>query len=294
MSNLKELKKRITGVKSTQKVTKAMKMVAASKLRRAKEMQENAKPYSDRILSLIKHVYSTIECQSEVPALLSGNVEKNIFLLLVVTSDRGLCGSFNASVIKKALAKAKEITEGGKEVRFFCVGKKGADAISYLHKDKLLDWIPAKMGKNVDYEQVQSLFERLIEYFYEGKFDSCEIIYGQFISALVQQSSIREFIPVDASNVEQEFKEFGISSYEYEPKKSEILKSLIEKNLAAQLYYCFLENAACEHSARMTAMENATKNAGEMIHNLTLKYNRSRQASVTKELIEIISGAEAV
>jgi F-type H+-transporting ATPase subunit gamma len=294
MGNLKELKKRIAGVKSTQKVTKAMRMVAASKLRRAKEMQEAAKPYSDKMLALIKHVYSTIEDQSEVPILLSGNLEKNIFLLVVITSDRGLCGSFNASIIKRALSKADEIMKAGKEVRFFCVGKKAADVFNFLHKDKVLDCVPAKMGKHVNFIQVKNLFEHLIQLFYQGQFDSCEIVYGKFISALTQEASTREFIPVDASSVDQEFKDLNIHFYEYEPDKAEILKNLIEKNLAVQLYYCFLENAASEHAARMTAMENATKNAGDMIDNLTLVYNRTRQAAVTSELIEIISGAEAI
>jgi len=294
MPSLKDLKNRIKGVKSTQKVTKAMKMVAAAKLRRAKEAQEASKPYSTRMLYLIKHILGTLENEVDTPALLKGTDKDDIVLLLVVSSDRGLCGAFNSSIIKKSLSYAKELTAQGKEVRFFCVGKKAVEVISKYQSDKIIFTVTGVVGKKLDYIKIKDLVDKLIELFEAGKFDRCMVIYNHFLSAIAQQVTCEQFLPVDNSMLEPVHKQGQVSAYEFEPSQTQILDSLIPKHLAVRLYYIFLENIASEHGSRMSAMENATQNAGEMIGKLTLVYNRTRQAAITKELIEIISGAQAV
>lgn len=294
MASLKDLKNRIKGVKSTQKVTKAMKMVAAAKLRRSKEAQEASKPYSTKMLYLIRHILGALENEVDTPQLLKGKDRDDIVLLLVITSDRGLCGAFNSSIIKKSLTYAKSLIADGKEVRFFCVGRKAIEVISKYHGDKVVFTITGVVGKKLDYIKIKDLVEKLIELFEEGKFDRCMVIYNHFISAISQQVACEQFLPVDSSLLEPEFKQRQVSTYEFEPSQTQILDHLIPKHLAVHLYYIFLENIASEHGSRMTAMENATKNAGEMVGKLTLIYNRTRQAAITKELIEIISGAQAV
>ena len=294
MPSLKSLKNRIKGVKSNQKVTKAMKMVAASKLRHAKDAQEASKPYSSRMLFLIKHILSALENEVDTPQLLRGKDRDDIVLLLVLTSDRGLCGAFNGSIVRKSLAYAKELMEQGKEVRFFCVGKKAVEAINKYYASKVIFTVTGVVGKKLDFIKIKDLVDKLIELFEEGKFDRCMVIYNHFISALAQQVVCQQFLPIDDHILQADQKDSTLLNYEFEPNEAAILDSLIPKHLAVHLYYIFLENIASEHGARMTAMENATQNAGDMISRLTLIYNRTRQAAITKELIEIISGAQAV
>jgi F-type H+-transporting ATPase subunit gamma len=294
MTSLKDLKNRIRGIKSTQKVTKAMRMVAAAKLRKAKDAQESSKPYSNRMLFLIRHILGTLQNEMDVPEILKGHERDDVVLLLVVTSDRGLCGAFNSSIIKKALSEAKRITAQGQQVRFFCVGKKGYDVINRLHKNEIIGHIFGMSSRKLDFLKVRDLVAKLREMFEQSRFDVCMVLYNHFISAISQEARCEKFFPVDASELEQDFIDSKITSYDFEPNKTQILEELVPKHLAVHLYYIFLENNASEHGARMSAMENATKNAGEIIGKLTLIYNRTRQAAITKELIEIISGAEAV
>jgi len=294
MPSLKSLKNRIKGVKSNQKVTKAMKMVAASKLRHAKDAQDASKPYSSRMLFLIKHILSALENEVDTPQLLRGRDRDDIVLLLVLTSDRGLCGAFNGSIIRKSLAYANELMAEGKEVRFFCVGKKAVETINKHHSNKVVFTATGVVGKKLSYVKIKDLVDKLVELFEEGQFDRCMVIYNHFLSALSQQVVIEQFLPIDDHRLETENTSPTHTIYEFEPSKAAILESLIPKHLAVHLYYIFLENIASEHGARMTAMENATQNAGDMIGELTLVYNRTRQAAITKELIEIISGAQAV
>ena len=294
MSSLKSLKNRIKGIKSTQKVTRAMKMVAASKLRRAKEAQETSKPYSERMLFLIRHILNTLENDNDLPQILVGHEKNDIVLLLVITSDRGLCGAFNSSIIKKTMIMAKEIIKSGKQVRFFCVGSKGLEYITHHYKDEIIGSAVGLAGRKLDYIKVRDLVATILKSFQDGVFDSCMVVYNHFVSAILQEVCCEKFRPVDVTDLEKEAADPDIHSYEYEPDKALILEELIPKHLAVHLYYLFLENTASEHGARMCAMENATKNAGEMIDKLTLIYNRTRQSEITKELIEIISGAEAL
>ena len=294
MTSLKDLKNRIKGVKSTQKVTKAMRMVAAAKLRRAKEAQEASKPFANRMLFLIRHILGTLENEMDTPQILRGNDKDNIVLLLVITSDRGLCGAFNNSIIKKAILSAKELKKQGKEVRFFCIGKKGLDVISRNYKNEIIGSAIGIVNKKLDFIKIRDLVLKLIDLFGEGQFDRCMVLYNHFVSAIAQEVTSEKFLPVDSSMLEKEFTDSNIFAYEFEPSRATILGELIPKHLAVHLYYIFLENIASEHGARMSAMENATNNAGDMIGKLTLIYNRTRQSVITKELIEIISGAEAV
>lgn len=295
MPSLKSLKNRIRGVKSTQKVTKAMKMVAASKLKRAKDAQEASKPYSSRMLYLIRHLLGALENEVDTPLLLRGKNDDNIVLLLVVTSDRGLCGAFNGSIIRKSISYAKELMMQGKEVRFFCVGRKAVEAINKNYSDKVIFTATGVVTKKLDFIKIKDLVTKLVELFEEGKFDRCMVVFNHFVSAINQQITCEQFLPIKDPLIAVERNQSDLySTYEFEPGKSTILESLIPKYLAVRLYYIFLENIASEHGSRMTAMENATKNAGEMIDRLTLLYNRTRQAAITKELIEIISGAGAV
>jgi F-type H+-transporting ATPase subunit gamma len=295
MSNLEKLRRRMRGVRATRKVTSAMKVVAASKLKRAKDAQEASKPYSSRMHYLIKHILGALENEFDTPALLKGTTRDDIILILVISSDRGLCGAFNGSIIRKAISYAKEMMALGKEVRFFCVGKKAVETINKYYSDLVVYTATGIVAKKLDFVKIQDLVEKLIELFEEGKFDRCMVIYSHFISAISQEVTSEQFLPIDDHELQQSKNNSGIvSAYDFEPSKATILSSLIPKHLAVRLYYIFLENIASEHGARMTAMENATKNAGEMISKLTLLYNRTRQAAITKELIEIISGAQAV
>ncbi len=300
MASLKALKTRITAVKSTQKITKAMKMVAASKLKRAQERAEQSRPYSDKIQNVIQNLSSSIE-QNARPELLGGrrnedgSLKEDKVLLIVTGSDRGLCGAFNGSIVRAAKARIKFLQEQGKEVRLVVVGKKPREVLkTYCHK-LIIETYDAAKGKQVQFEEADEVGKFAIDQFTSGKADVVEIVYNKFVNALVQKVTFNSLIPLQLSEAANNNTGTSTStSYEYEPDEEAILKSLVPQNISVQIFKALLENVASEQGSRMTAMDNATKNAGEMIHKLSLVYNRTRQATITKELIEIISGAEAI
>lgn len=287
MASLKDLKNRIKSVKSTQKITKAMKMVAAAKLRRAQERAEQSRPYTEKLGAIIASLTSggvSVDGRS----LIAGTGKDKTHLVVVATSSRGLCGGFNSSIGKAALLKINALINEGKTVKILCIGRKGYDFIKRLHKDKIIDKLEIET-KQVEYAFAAQVSQKVIALFEAGEFDVCTIFYNKFISAITQKVTEKQLIPLEMPEVA------GASeSYDFEPEEEKILESLLPKNLAVQIYSGLLENYASEQGARMSAMDNATRNAGEMIKKLTLQYNRSRQASITKELIEIISGAEAI
>ncbi len=300
MPSLKDLKNRIKSVKSTQKITKAMKMVAAAKLRRAREQAEASRPYAEAM----ERVLSTLAANatSDNP-LLSGNGKSDTHLIVVATSDRGLCGGFNSSIVRAVRRKVRELQAAGKTVKLLFVGRKGYEQLTHEF-GKLIIGKGELPKKKLAYSDADAVSSDLITRFEAGEFDVAHIVYNKFKSAISQVVTFQQLVPLALTSAES-----GVSSvsnkshstlntqhstYEYEPNEAEILADLLPKNLGVQVYSALLENAASEQGARMTAMDNATRNAGEMIKGLSLKYNRTRQAVITKELIEIISGAEAV
>jgi len=290
MSNLKALKTRINGVKSTQKITKAMKMVAASKLRVARHKKDEAEPYVIKMGEVLKHLAAG-NSNKQVSYLLDGTGKQEKYLIVILSSDKGLCGSFNTGIVKNAIAKMRELEAQGKEVWFYCVGKKAYDAIKYSYKDKIYEYEFTSGKKQVNYSDAEAISKKIISGFDAGKFDVCLFVFSKFNSAVSQTIVSRQVVPLEVEHIDAQTID---ASYEFEPEEEIILKNLLPKYLAVQVYYYLLENSASEHGARMTAMENATNNSGEMIKRLTLVYNRTRQAAITTELIEIISGAEAL
>lgn len=292
MANLKDLKTRIKSVKSTQKITRAMKMVSASKLRRARENAERAIPYAERMEMVMKTLAANVSGDN-APKLLVGNGKNQIHLLIAVSSDRGLCGGFNANLTKAVKRKITELKSEGKEAKVICLGKKGYEILRATHASYIIDKIQGIASKKiVPFSDAEEQTLKILEMFEEGAFDVCTIFYNKFISAISQKVTAQQLIPLDMGHIEQAS---GSSSvYEYEPSEAKILSDLLPRNISVQIYNAFLENSASEHGARMAAMDNATRNAGDMIKKLTLKYNRTRQAVITKELLEIIAGAEAV
>lgn len=303
MPSLKALKTRITAVKSTQKITKAMKMVAASKLKRAQERAEQARPYSDKIQNVIQNLSSSI-AENSRPELLGGRrntdgSQKNDVVLLIVTgSDRGLCGAFNGSIIRAAKARVNALTDMGKTVKIVTVGKKPKEVLKTQLGRLIVKSFDAAKGKLVQFEDADEVGRFAIDQFQTGEVDSVELIFNKFVNPLVQMVTNQSIIPLqmaeNANDNSNKSNTGANTSYEYEPDEEMILKALLPQNISVQIFKSFLENAASEQGARMTAMDNATKNAGEMIGKLSLVYNRTRQATITKELIEIISGAEAL
>lgn len=302
MANLKSLKLRIKSVKSTQKITKAMKMVAASKLRRAQEKAEAARPYTERMERMLTTLAAKVN-PDNAPALLSGrrddegNISDKTHLIIVATSDRGLCGGFNSSIAKAARNKAIELQNKGKKVKMITVGKKGYDQLKSLFKDNIIERIDTSAQKQPAYPFAGELTDKIIKLFEAGEIDSCSIVYNKFVSILVQKVTFQQLIPLgipELTKANDNKSENAEASYEYEPSEEKILTDLLPRNIAIQVFHALLENAASVQGARMSAMDNATRNAGEMIKDLTLVYNRTRQAAITKELIEIISGAEAL
>lgn len=303
MPSLKALKTRITAVKSTQKITKAMKMVAASKLKRAQQRAEEARPYSNKIQNVIQNLSESISPNSR-PELLGGRrnadgSQKNDVVLLIVTgSDRGLCGAFNGSIIRAAKAKVNALIEQGKTVKMVTVGKKPKEVLKTSHSGFIIKSFDAAIGKQVQFEEADEVARFAIDQFQTGAVDSVEIVYNKFINPLIQQVTFQSLIPLQMDESANDNKNANSTaatiSYEYEPDEEMILKALLPQNISVQIFKTFLENSASEQGSRMTAMDNATKNAGEMIQKLSLVYNRTRQATITKELIEIISGAEAL
>ena len=291
MASLDDLKKRIASVKSTQKITKAMKMVAAAKLRRAQENAEKGRPYSEKMNNIILNLSSGISDKENAPKLLSGTGNDKVHLCVVMTSDRGLCGGFNSNIIKKAKSYFSKILSEGKELKIITVGSKGNDQLKRMYGDKIIENISLKESKNANYFDADKVGKIVIDKFESSEFDICTIFYNQFKNVITQIPKAQQIIPLNSENSEENSSE---ESYEFEPDEDEILSNLLPKNISTQIFKAMLENSASEQGSRMSAMDNATRNAGEMVDKLTIQYNRSRQAAITKELIEIISGAESL
>ena len=302
MANLKELKTRISSVKSTQKITSAMKMVAASRLRRAQEAAEAARPYAERMERMIAAVMESQQSIQSAPKLLAGNSSDETYLFVIITSDRGLCGGFNSSIVREARNRIRGLLSAGKTVKLLCVGRKGRDQLKSEFAASIVKTYEGIGRSGVKFSEAEDLTSDLIEMFEADEFDICTVVYNKFVSVITQVVTSQQIIPVDLVGLEQVSEEDeGLSTkekpsaiYEYEPSEQEILTELLPSNLKIQVFRALLESSASEHGARMSAMDNATRNAGEMIDDLTLTFNRSRQAKITSELIEIISGAEAL
>ena len=291
MPSLDDLKKRITSVKSTQKITKAMKMVAAAKLKRAQDSAEKGRPYSEKMNNVILNLSGGISDKENAPKLLSGTGKEQIHLCVVLTSDRGLCGGFNSNIIKKAKSYFNKLSNEGKNLKIITVGSKGNDQLKRVYGDKIIENISFKNSKNANYFDAEKVGKLIIEKFEKEEFDICTIFYNQFKNVITQIPQSQQIIPL---NTESDDESESDESYEFEPDEDEILNNLLPKNISTQLFKAMLENSASEQGSRMSAMDNATRNAGEMVDKLTIEYNRSRQAAITKELIEIISGAESL
>jgi len=291
MASLDDLKKRIASVKSTQKITKAMKMVAAAKLRRAQESAEKGRPYSEKMNNIILNLSSGISDKENAPKLLSGSGNDKVHLCVVMTSDRGLCGGFNSNIIKKAKSYFAKLSKDGKDLKIITVGSKGNDQLKRAFGDKIIANISFKESKHANYFDAEKVGKMVIEKFGAEEFDVCTIFYNQFKNVITQIPQAQQIIPLNVENSEDNKSE---DNYEFEPDEDEILSNLLPKNISTQIFKAMLENSASEQGSRMSAMDNATRNAGEMVDKLTIEYNRSRQAAITKELIEIISGAESL
>ena len=298
MANLKELKTRISSVKSTQKITSAMKMVAASRLKRAQEAAEAARPYAERMERMMTSLLDNPGSLEGAGKLLSGTGSDDTHLIVVVTSDRGLCGGFNANISRETRNRLLALTGENKNAKILCVGRKGREQLKTEFKNAIVDTYEGIGKAGVQFEEAQGVAVKIIEMFEAGEFDVCSIIYNKFISAITQEVTLRQIIPVQLADEDDEAEtavETGPSAiYEFEPSEEEILAELLPSNLNVQVFRALLESSASEHGARMSAMDNATRNAGEMIDDLSITYNRTRQAKITSELIEIISGAEAL
>ncbi|MFL2782518.1 MAG: F0F1 ATP synthase subunit gamma [Rhodospirillales bacterium] len=300
MANLKELKNRITSVKSTQKITSAMKMVAASRLKRAQDAAEVARPYAEKMTEIMSSVLDRIESLDVASKLLIGTGSDSIHLIIVVTSDRGLCGGFNSSISRESRKLIRSLEADGKKIKILCIGKKGRDQLKMEFEKNIIDCYEGIGKTGVDFSEAQTIAGKLIEMFDEGSFDECTLIYNRFISVISQEVTVTKIIPVQSpekvskAEITNDGANLISAGYEYEPTEEEILDELLPQNLCVRVFSALLESSASEHGARMSAMDNATRNAGEMIDDLSMIYNRSRQAKITSELIEIISGAEAL
>jgi F-type H+-transporting ATPase subunit gamma len=290
MPSLKDLRNRIASVKATQKITKAMQMVAAAKLRRAQSAAEAARPYAERMAVVLGNLASGITVGPETPRLLAGTGSDRVHLLIVCTAERGLCGAFNSSIARLAREHANRLLAEGKTVKIICVGKKGYDILRRQFAEQIIELIDLRSVRQLGFEQGDMIAQKVLARFEAGEFDVATLFYSRFRSVIAQIPTAQQIIPaqLEASTGATD------AVYEYEPDEGEILTTLLPRNLTVQIFRALLENAASEQGARMSAMDNATRNAGEMIKKQTMTYNRSRQAMITKELIEIISGAEAL
>jgi F-type H+-transporting ATPase subunit gamma len=291
MPSLKDLRNRIASVKATQKITKAMQMVAAAKLRRAQGAAEAARPYAERMEKTLGNIAASIAGSPEAPKLLAGSGKTETHLLLVCTAERGLCGAFNSSIVRLARERATTLVGEGKQVKFFCVGRKGHDQLKRQYERQIVETVELRGVRTIGYTQAEGIGAKVVALSEQDAFDVCTLFYSRFKSVISQIPTARQIIPpvfpaksANGSGV----------VYEYEPEEEEILADLLPRNIATQIFRALLENAASEQGARMSAMDNATRNAGDMIRKQTITYNRTRQAMITKELIEIISGAEAL
>ena len=292
MASLKDLRNRIASVKATRKITKAMQMVAAAKLRRAQEAAVAARPYSTRMSAVIANLAGAMEGQAGAPTLLTGTGFAETHLLIVATAERGLCGGFNSSIAKIAREHADRLIAQGKTVKIFTVGKKGNDALKRLYGKYIVEHVDFRGVKQMSFAEAQSVAQKVLNMFHNGEFDVATLFFSEFKSVISQKPTALRLIPADVSGAAPA--DLGGAVYEAEPEEGEILADLLPRNIAVQIFRGLLENAASEQGARMSAMDNATRNAGDMINKLSIKYNRQRQAQITKELIEIISGAEAL
>jgi F-type H+-transporting ATPase subunit gamma len=293
MPSLKDLRNRIGSVKQTQKITSAMKLVAASKLRRAQEQAEASRPFAERMSDMLANLGASVADVEGAPPLLAGTGRDQVHLMVVATADRGLCGGFNASIVRGARMRIRELRGAGKEIKILCIGRKGRDMLRREFGTLIVDTIEGVGRRRLEYAEAAAIGERLERMYEAGEFDVCTIAFNRFRSAITQILTLQQLIPVEPAEVERDVAE-ARAVYEFEPDEQTILAELLPRNLAVQIYRALVENAASEQGARMTAMDNATRNAGEMIERLTLFYNRTRQAQITRELIEIVSGAEAL
>ncbi len=296
MPSLKDLRVRINSVKQTRKITSAMKLVAASKLKRAQEQAESSRPFAEKMSAMLANLASGVRDLPGAPPLLAGNEAEETHLLIVATADRGLCGGFNSSIVRGARRRIQQLREQGKTVKIICVGRKGRDVLRREFAPLIIEFVDGVAGKRrMEYADAAAIAAKVNDRFEAGEFDVCTIIYNQFKSAVSQILTFKQLIPVELpKETDQEPDASDGAIYEFEPDEEAILNELLPRNLAVQIYGALVENAASEQGARMAAMDNATRNAGDMINSLTLRYNRQRQAQITKELIEIISGAEAI
>jgi F-type H+-transporting ATPase subunit gamma len=292
MPSLDDLKKRIKSVKSTQKITKAMKMVAAAKLRKAQESAEKGRPYSHKMQNIILNLTKSINDPQNAPKLLVGTGQDKTYLCVVLSADRGLCGGFNSNICKLAKTNFKKILSEGKELKIITVGIKGLDQIRREYGKYVIKKFSFKDKKKITFNEAEIIGNEIIKLFNEKQFDKCILFYNNFKNVITQIPQAQQIIPTE-QKTDKEVDE-NLLSYEFEPEEDEILEELLPKNISIQVFKAFLENAASEQGSRMTAMDNATRNAGDLVDKLTITYNRSRQASITKELIEIISGAESL
>ena len=291
MPSLDDLRKRISSVKSTQKITKAMKMVAAAKLRKAQEMAEKGRPYSDKMHLIIQNLSQAISDPANAPRLLVGSGQDKTHLCVVMTADRGLCGGFNTNIVKQAKNYFNKILKESKNLKIITVGSKGLDQLKREYGKYIIKKIDFKNKKKISFQDASLVGDEIVKSFKNNEFDKCLIFYNKFKNVMTQIPQSQQLIPAkegEDNNKQQ------VTSYDFEPEEDEILEDLLPKNISTQIYKGFLENSASEQGSRMTAMDNATRNAGDLVEKLTINYNRSRQAAITKELIEIISGAESL
>jgi F-type H+-transporting ATPase subunit gamma len=292
MPSLKDLRNRIAATKATQKITKAMQMVAASKLRRAQAAAEAARPYATQMDKVLGNIAASVGGIETAPRLLRGTGGDSVHLLLVCTAERGLCGPFNTAIVRLARERANALMKDGKEVKFFCVGRKGYDQLKRLYEKQIVEMVDLRAARMLRFEHAEMIAEKIITRFDNFEFEVCTLFYSRFRSVIAQIPTAQQIIPpvFDAKATAA----LGGAAYEFEPEAEDILHDLLPRNVAVQIFRALLENSASFYGAQMSAMDNATRNAGDMIRKQTLKYNRTRQAMITKELIEIISGAEAL
>jgi F-type H+-transporting ATPase subunit gamma len=291
MASLKDMRVRIASTKATQKITKAMQMVAASKLRRAQTAAEAARPFAQKMDAVISNIASAAAASPGAPALLAGTGKDQVHMLLVCTGERGLSGAFNSSIVRLARERANALIAQGKEVKFFCVGRKGYEQLRRNFEKQIVEHLDLRSVRQLAFKNAEDIAEKVLARFEAGEFDVCTLFFSRFRSVIAQVPTAQQIIPLE---IKEQDSKAASTSYEYEPEEDEILTHLLPRNLAVQIFRALLENNASFYGAQMSAMDNATRNAGDMIRKQTLIYNRTRQAMITKELIEIISGAEAV
>ena len=296
MPSLKDMRARMNSVRQTRKITSAMKLVAASKLRRAQEYAEASRPFAERMSAMLQNLAAGVADQPGAPPLLAGTGKDDVHLLIVATADRGLCGGFNSSIVRGGRRRIQELVNAGKEVKVIVVGRKGRDMLRRDQRERIVEFFDGIVGKRrIEFADAQRVTDRILEMYEAGEFDVCTLIYNKFKSAVSQILTFQQLVPVPTpAPAEGGAVGEGGAIYEFEPDEENILGELLPRNLAVQLFGALLENSASEQGARMAAMDSATRNAGEMINKLTLSYNRQRQAQITKELMEIIGGAEAL